>query len=272
MSSAESTTKPLTLSDFRRMKKQGQPIACLTAYDASFARLEERAGIDLVLVGDSLGMVVQGRDSTAAVSLDDMVYHTRLVVRGLTRAFPVADMPFLSFSDKHQALAVAARLMKEGGAKMVKMEGGEAQADIVDHLTSRGVPVCGHVGLRPQHMHKLGGFRVQGRDQEAAQATLRDARAMVQASADMLVLESVPNELGKRVSRECNVPVIGIGAGPDTDGQILVVYDILSFDDGPKPRFVRPFLDETGTLPGAVAAYVAAVRGREYPAPEHTYG
>ena len=272
MSAGEKSNKPLTLTDLQRMKAERRPIACLTAYDASFARLEDRCGVDLVLVGDSLGMVIHGLESTVSVTMDDMVYHTRIVSRGLERAFLVADLPFLSFADKRQALTNSARLMQEGGAKMIKLEGGETQAEIVDHLTTHGVPVCGHVGLQPQHVHKLGGFRVQGREEEAAEAMMRDARALVQAGADMLVVECVPNALGRQIAEESHVPVIGIGAGPDTDGQILVLYDILSVTQGRKPRFVRHFLAETGTLQGAVTAYVEAVRSRGYPDHEHTFG
>lgn len=272
MSSHEQDKRPLTIRDFQKMKAEGRPIACLTAYDASFASLEDEAGMEMVLVGDSLGMVIQGLESTMSVTMDDMVYHTRLVERGIQRAFLVADLPFLSFSDKRQALDNAARLMQEGGAKMVKLEAGETQADIVAHLTEHGVPVCGHVGLQPQHVHKVGGFRVQGREDAAAETMLRDARALVQAGADMLVVECVPNALGRRITEESSVPVIGIGAGQDTDGQILVLYDILSVKEGKKPRFVRHFLAETGSLQGAVSGYVAAVHSREYPAIEQTFG
>jgi 3-methyl-2-oxobutanoate hydroxymethyltransferase len=267
-----SRKKPLILTDLRRMKAESEPIACLTAYDASFALVEERPGMDVVLVGDSLGMVIHGSASTTAVTVDDVIYHTRYVARGLQRAFLMADMPFLSYTEKGQAQANAARLMQEGGAKMVKLEGGETQAEIVAHLTTHGVPVCGHVGLQPQHVHKLGGFKVQGREEQAAEAMLRDAHALVDAGADMLVVECVPNAVGRRVTEQSSVPVIGIGAGPDTDGQILVLYDILALPEGKKPRFVRPFLSETGTLQGAVTSYVDAVRKREYPAQEHTFG
>ncbi len=268
--------KALTLTDLREMKTQGQKIACLTAYDASFAALEDRAGVDVVLVGDSLGMVIHGLQTTVPVNMDDMVYHARVTSRGLSRAFLMVDMPFLSYATREQALMNAGRLMQEGNAKMVKLEGGEIQADIVRYLTERGVPVCGHIGLKPQLVHKTGGFKVQGREEAAAKAMIRDAEALQDAGADALLLECVPSALGAEITRKSKVPVIGIGAGADVDGQILVLYDILGIPTGigggRQPRFVRNFMQGSTSIDAAVGAYVAAVKDRSYPAPEHCFG
>lgn len=268
----ERAEKPVTLSDLARMKAEGERIACLTAYDASFAALEDRAGVDVVLVGDSLGMVIQGADTTVPVSVDDTVYHSRAVAAGLYRPFLIADLPFLSYATKHAALDTARRLMQEGRAQMVKFEGGEQQAETVAHLSARGVPVCGHIGLQPQLIHKLGGFRVQGRDEAAAEEMVRDARMLEEAGADLLILECVPSSLGARITKNANIPVIGIGAGPDVDGQILVIYDILDLAPGRKPRFVQNFMAGADSIEGAVRAYVEAVRSGAYPAPEHCFG
>jgi 3-methyl-2-oxobutanoate hydroxymethyltransferase len=267
--------KPLTLTDLRKMKLQGEKIACLTAYDASFAALEDHAGVDVVLVGDSLGMVIHGLQTTVSVNMDDMVYHSRVTARGLSRAFLMADMPFLSYATRDQALVNAARLMQEAGAKMVKLEGGEIQADIVRYLTERGVPVCGHIGLKPQLVHKTGGFKVQGRDDAAAKAMIRDAQVLQEAGADMLLLECVPSALGAEITQKSEVPVIGIGAGPDVDGQILVLYDILGIPTGigggRRPRFVRNFMDGNASLEAAVQSYVQSVKDKSYPAAEHCF-
>lgn len=262
---------PVNVSTLRKMKADGTPIACLTAYDASFAQLVDMAGTDLVLVGDSLGMVIQGHDTTVPVTVADIVYHTKAVARGLQRAFLVADMPFMSYSDPAQALDNAVRLMQDGGAMMVKLEGGEGQIDIVAHLARHDIPVCAHLGLKPQSVHKIGGFRVQGRDSKQADEMLDAARRLQDAGSDIVLLECVPNEVGRAVTEALDVPVIGIGAGPDVDGQILVLYDILGITQGPLPRFVRDFSKETGTPLEALEAYVRAVRERDYPAPEHCF-
>lgn len=268
----ERAERPVTLSDLVRMKTEGEKIASLTAYDASFAALEDRAGVDVVLVGDSLGMVIQGADTTVPVTVDDMVYHSRIVAAGLYRPFLIADAPFLAYATKHQALDSARRLMQEGRAQMVKLEGGQIQAETVAHLATRGVPVCGHIGLQPQLIHKLGGFRVQGREDAAARAMVDDARALEEAGADLLVLECVPSALGAEITANASIPVIGIGAGPDTDGQILVIYDILNLAPGRKPRFVQDFMTGAESIEVAVSDYVSAVRERSYPAPEHCFG
>ena len=271
-STSDDSIRPLTLQDFARMRDDGEKIACLTAYDASFAKLEDAAGVEWVLVGDSLGMVIHGQPSTVAVTIDDIVYHCRATAHGLQRGFLVADMPFLSFSTPDEAIFNARRLMQEGFAKMVKLEGGAVQAEIVEFLTARGVPVCGHLGLRPQLIHKLGGFKVQGRDDAVAEEMIEDARVLVEAGADMLLLECVPNSLARRITEASSVPVIGIGAGPDVDGQILVLHDILGVSRGRRPRFVRDFLDGAGDVESAIRNYVAAVKSGEYPDSLHTFG
>jgi len=264
-------SKPITLTALARMKADKVKITCLTAYDASFAALVDEAGIDVVLVGDSLGNVIQGHATTVPVTVDDIVYHTRLVARGLKRAFLIADMPFLSYPTPELALANAGRLMQEGGAKMVKLEGSGHQADIVRYLAENGVPVCAHLGLRPQFVHKLGGYMVQGRQAKAAKQMLDDAQLLEKAGADLILLELVPTDLAAKIAAKVEVPVIGIGAGPKVDGQILVLYDMLDITPGRKPKFVRNFMADGGTLSGAVAAYIKAVRNRSYPAAEHSF-
>ena len=263
--------QPVTLDSLRRMKSEGEKIACLTAYDASFASVVDQAGTDLVLVGDSLGMVVQGHDTTVPVTVEDMVYHTRCVARGVRRAFLVSDMPFGSYSLPEPAFANAVRLMQEGGAAMVKLEGGALQVRTVEFLASRDIPVCAHIGLTPQSIHKLGGFKVQGRERSAAQQMLKDARDLQEAGADIVLLECVPSALGLAIAESLSVPVIGIGAGPDVDGQILVLYDILAVPPGRKPRFAQDFLAGRGSVLDALSAYAAAVKDGSYPAPEHCF-
>jgi 3-methyl-2-oxobutanoate hydroxymethyltransferase len=267
----EQPRPPVNVSTLMRMKADGEAIACLTAYDASFAQVVDAAGADIVLVGDSLGMVIQGHDTTVPVTVDDIVYHSRAVARSLRHAFLMADMPFMSFSSAHQALDNAVRLMQEGGAMMVKLEGGASQIKIVEHLAGHDIPVCAHLGLRPQSVHKIGGFRVQGREAEQATRMLKDAKALEQAGADIVLLECVPNEVGKTIRDALTVPVIGIGAGPDVDGQILVLYDVLGITQGPMPRFVKNFMEEAPGALEACAAFVAAVKNGSYPAPEHCF-
>jgi 3-methyl-2-oxobutanoate hydroxymethyltransferase len=267
----ESDRPPVTLSTLAQMRASGEKIACVTAYDASFAGLVDGAGADLVLVGDSLGMVIQGHHTTVPVTMDQMVYHASAVARGLRRAFLVADLPFMSYASRDQALANSVRLMQEGGALMVKLEGGGTQCEIVEFLARHDIAVCAHLGLRPQSVHKTGGFRVQGREQDAAQRMLADARALEDAGADLLLLECIPAALGHEITASATVPVIGIGAGGDTDGQILVLYDILDITPGRKPRFVRNFMLGAGDCGTAVARYVEAVKSRAYPAAEHCF-
>jgi len=253
------------------MKKDGDKIAVLTAYDASFSTVLEQAGIDVILVGDSLGMVIQGQESTLPVTVENMVYHTQNVVRGSKKAFIIADLPFMSYANQEQAITNAARLMAEGGAQMVKLEGGPIVIDIVKQLVDRGIPVCGHLGLLPQSVHRLGGYRVQGRQPEQAQALIEAAQQLERAGADMLVLECVPASLGKAVTEAVNMPVIGIGAGADCDGQVLVLYDMLGITSEPTPKFNHDFLKGAGSVLAAVTDYVKAVKSGEFPTAEQQY-
>jgi 3-methyl-2-oxobutanoate hydroxymethyltransferase len=268
---AESARRPVTLPRLREMRASGEPIAMLTCYDASFARLLDASGVDCILVGDSLGMVIQGRTDTLPVSVADMAYHTRCVARGLSAAWLVADLPFGSYqAGPVQAFDSAVALM-QAGAKMVKLEGGAWLAPTVAFLVERGIPVCAHLGLTPQSVHALGGYRVQGRSEADAERLLADARALDAAGAAMLVLELVPSALAERVTEAVTMPTIGIGAGNAVSGQVLVLHDMLDVYPGRKPRFVRNFMRGQTDIGSAVAAYVAAVKDRSFPAPEHGY-
>jgi len=262
---------PVNVSTLREMKSKGEPIACITAYDASYAALVDSAHADLVLVGDSLGMVIQGHDTTVPVTVNDIIYHSRAVARGLRRAFLVADMPFMSYTTPDQALANSVRMMQEGGAMMIKLEGGEDQVDIVSHLARHDIPVCAHIGLKPQSVHKIGGFKVQGREKSQAKVMLALANRLQDAGADIILLECVPNEVGQAISSSLEVPTVGIGAGPHVGGQILVLYDILDITRGRTPRFVRNFQQGNDSPLAALQAYVGAVKDRSYPAPEHCF-
>lgn len=260
----------VTLSTLKRMKAAGEKFAVLTAYDASFARVLDAGGVDVILVGDSLGMVVQGFDSTLPVSLAHMVYHTQCVARGTQRALVMADMPFMSYqTNPEQALASAGRLLQKGGAQMVKLEGGEVMAPTVRFLVERGVAVCGHIGLTPQSVHQLGGYRVQGRGDDAARLT-NDARALIDAGVGLLLLEAVPAPLAAEITRLSSVPTIGIGAGKDCDAQVLVLHDLLGIYS-PPPKFAKNYLAQGGDIATAVKAYVADVRAGRFPAPEHSF-
>lgn len=261
----------VTISTLQKMKQSDERFSCLTAYDASFARVLDSAGVEVILVGDSLGMVIQGQESTVAVDMDDMVYHTRCVQRGVSRALIMADMPFMSYSSTSDALYNAARLMREGGAHMVKLEGGARIVEMVHALAENGVPVCAHLGLLPQSVHKLGGYKVQGRERAQSRQMLLDAEALVEAGADMLVLECVPSELALRLVKNVDVPVIGIGAGAGCDAQVLVLHDMLGLGGDVSPRFVKDFLADSGSIAGAVERYVAAVKSGEFPAQEHSF-
>ncbi|HEY3784915.1 MAG TPA: 3-methyl-2-oxobutanoate hydroxymethyltransferase [Steroidobacteraceae bacterium] len=262
---------PVTLGTLAQMKADGHKIASLTCYDASFAVLLDGADVDVVLVGDSLGMVIQGYDTTVPVTMDDIVYHCRAVSRGLHRPFLIGDLPFMSYPSREQALANSVRLMQEGGAEMVKLESGALQIEIVEFLAAHDIAVCAHLGLKPQSVHKTGGFRVQGRNSDAAELMIENAKRLESAGADLVLLECIPAALGRAITQALHVPVIGIGAGPDTDGQILVLYDILDITTGRKPRFVRNFMEGAQTNQQALANFVQAVRTREYPAPEHCF-
>ena len=267
----DSDRPPVNVATLGRMKAQGEKIASLTCYDASFAAVVDESGTDVVLVGDSLGMVIQGHDTTVPVTLDHVIYHCKAVARGLRRPFLMADMPFMTYTSREQALQNAVRLMQEGGAKMVKLEGGAGQVEIVEFLASHDIAVCAHLGLKPQSVHKTGGFRVQGREEAAAEQMKRDAKALQDAGADVVLLECIPSQLGAEITAELHVPVIGIGAGPDTDGQILVLYDVLDITPGRKPRFVHNYMAGHDSPLAALKSYVEAVKSRAYPAPEHCF-
>jgi len=261
----------ITLNTLHKMAQDGEKIAMLTCYDASFALLLENAGVEVLLVGDSLGMVLQGHESTLPVTLAEMVYHTRCVARGSKRAFIVADMPFGSFQlSPQQTFANAAQLMA-AGAHMVKLEGGQAVVDSVGFLTERGIPVCGHLGLTPQSVHQLGGYRVQGKGDREAKRVMQDAKMLEQAGAGMLVLEAVPSVLAKQITAKLAIPTIGIGAGLDCSGQVLVLHDMLDVSPGKRPKFVKNFLDGRNGVQAAIEAYVKEVKAKSFPGPEHSF-
>ncbi|MBC8519285.1 MAG: 3-methyl-2-oxobutanoate hydroxymethyltransferase [Gammaproteobacteria bacterium] len=261
----------VTVSTLMEMKANKEKITSLTAYDYSFAQQIDKAGVDLVLVGDSLGMVIQGRETTIPVTVDEMIYHARMVGHGLKRALLLVDMPFMSYATPELALENGGRLMKETGAQMVKLEGGEDQVETVSLLVSRNIPVCAHLGLQPQSVHRLGGYRVQGRESDVAQQMIADAHALEQAGASMLVLECVPVVLAQEITAALEIPVIGIGAGVECDGQVLVLYDMLGITMGRVPQFVKNFMEDGGAVSEALSNYVAEVRGGKFPAVEHTF-
>ena len=263
------TRKPITITTLAKMKRDREKFAVLTAYDASFAALLEAAGVEVLLVGDSLGMVVQGQRTTVPVTMDDMVYHTHLVARGCQTALLMADMPFASYATVEQGVRNAARLMGEGGARMVKLEGGGWLAETVHQMSRNGIPVCVHLGLLPQSVHKLGGYKVQGREEAAARQILDEALALQDAGADVALVECIPAELAARLTEALEIPLIGIGAGPNCDAQVLVLYDMLGITPGRRPKFSKNFLTGRDSLQAAVAAYVAAVKSGEFPGPEH---
>ncbi|WP_153109699.1 3-methyl-2-oxobutanoate hydroxymethyltransferase [Propionivibrio limicola] len=269
--SAHAPARRLTNTDMAKMRASNDKITMLTCYDASFARACECAGVDTLLIGDSLGMTVQGHDSTLPVTLDDMAYHTASVVRGSQRPLIITDLPFGSFqASPQQAFHSAVRLMA-AGAQMVKLEGGIDMAETTQFLVRRGIPVCAHVGLTPQSVHQLGGYRIQGKDETGAAQVLADALAQQEAGASMIVLEAIPAALAAEVTQQLHIPTIGIGAGKDCSGQVLVLHDMLNVSDSKKPRFVRNFMDGQTSIGGALAAYVAAVKDGSFPAPEHCY-
>ena len=261
----------ITVPRLQEMKASGEKIAMLTAYDAAFAAQCEAGGIDVVLVGDSLGMVVQGHESTLPVTLDQMVYHTAAVARGLETALLIADLPFMTFRNAEAAQLASARLLGEGGATMVKLEGADYVLDVIHALDSRQVPVCAHLGLTPQSVHKFGGYRLQGKTKPAAEQLLADAFAVQEAGASLLVLECVPATLAQRITAELKIPTIGIGAGIGCDGQVLVIYDMLGITPGKKPRFSKDFLAERASIGDAIRAYARAVHRGEFPGPEHSF-
>ena len=264
--------KPVTVPVLRRMKAAGERIVMLTAYEASMAWQLEQAGVDIALVGDSLGMVVQGHTSTLPVTLEHMVYHTAAVARGLKATLLIADLPFMSDRDVPHALDAGARLVGQAGAAMVKIEGARPHVlEAITALTARAIPVCAHVGLTPQSVHALGGFRIQGRQTGAADRLVADAQAVEAAGAQLLVIEGVPSALGQRITGAVSIPTIGIGAGPDCDGQVLVIHDLLGMTPGKRPTFSKDFLAGRGSVAEAIGAYVHDVRSGAFPAAEHSF-
>ena len=269
--STHADSKPWTVPALADAKREGRRLVMLTAYDNSFARVLDANGVDLVLIGDSLGMVVQGHDSTLPVTVDDIVYHTAAVARVLQRALLVADLPFQADATPERALDASARLLR-AGAEMVKIEGAGHKLDTIRYLVEREVPVCSHLGLTPQSVLRLGGYRLQGREHEAARKLVADALAVVEAGAQLLVLECVPAPLAAEITAAVPVPTIGIGAGPQCDGQVLVLHDFLGLDSGHRrPKFVKDFLAEGGSVAGAARAYAEAVRAGRFPDAEHSY-
>lgn len=257
--------KCITLKRLQAMKSQAEKIACLTAYDASFAALLDTAGVDVILVGDSLGMVIQGRESTVSVTMDDMIYHSQCVTSTVRQAFVIADMPFMTYTSVEQALDNATDLIQLGGVQMVKLEASVRQASIVQEMSECGIPVCAHLGLRPQYIHKLGGYSLQGNDEKSSEDLLRSAESLQSAGADMLLLECIPDALARRITSHSSIPVIGIGAGQDCDGQILVLHDVLGVTQGVTPKFAKDFLADADDIPSAIRAYVDAVKSSSFP-------
>jgi 3-methyl-2-oxobutanoate hydroxymethyltransferase len=262
----------MTVPEIVKMKQQGEKITCLTAYDYSFARILDEAGIDILLVGDSLGCVVQGRENTLPVTLDEMIYHTRAVVRGRKRALVVSDMPFLSYQvSQEQAVQNAGRLLQEGRAEAVKLEGGMALRETIKRITEVGIPVMGHVGLTPQSVHRFGGYKIQGKGKNQREAILRDALAVEEAGAFAAVLEGMPKDLAEEITGRLSIPTIGIGAGAHCDGQVLVIHDMLGLFQDFTPKFVKRYADLRGVMTGAVKNFIAEVRERKFPGEEHSF-
>jgi 3-methyl-2-oxobutanoate hydroxymethyltransferase len=260
-----------TQTTLQKMAENREKLAVLTCYDATFAAVLENAGVDVLLVGDSLGNVLHGSDTTLAVTLDDMLYHTRCVARGASKAFIITDMPFGSYQvSPEQAFENAARIIA-AGAQMVKIEGGHIMADTVQFLTRRGIPVCAHIGLTPQSVHQLGGYKLQGNTEKSAKQLLDDAKNLEKSGAGMLVMEVVPAKLAKKITQALTIPTIGIGAGPDCSGQVLVLHDMLGISQGKKPRFVKDFMQDAKSIPEAVAQYVQAVKSGQFPGNEHVF-
>lgn len=260
----------ITTSTLFKMKAQGEKISTITAYDASFAKLFDQAGIHAILIGDSLGMVLQGQDDTLPVDIDHMAYHTQCVKRGVEETLIISDMPFMAYATKEQAFTNAAKLM-QAGASMVKMEGGAWLKETITALVERGIPVCAHLGLTPQSVNVFGGFKVQGREDSQAKQMIQDAVELEKAGAQLLVLECIPSELGKAISEAISIPTIGIGAGKDTDGQILVMHDALGISCSYMPKFSRNFLIDTGDIKKAVELYIEEVSNGNFPGPEHIF-
>ncbi len=269
---SEKIPDKVTIHTLAEMKSRGEKIACVTAYDYPTAVLADRAGIDVALVGDTVSMVVAGRPNTLEATIDEMIYHTRAARRGLRRALLVGDMPFGSYhTSETEAVRNALRLVKEGGAEAVKLEGGRKQAPVVERIVLAEIPVMGHIGLTPQAIHMLGGYRVQGKTQEAGRALLDDARSLAAAGAFAIVLEGIPRELAARITSQIPIPTIGIGAGPDCDGQVLVFHDLTGLSLGPTPKFVRQYVDLAAEIDRALGGYIADVRSGEFPSDRESY-
>lgn len=269
--SIQTSTSRLGLPDLRKMKKEKQPIVALTAYDYSFARLMDNAGVDIILVGDSLGMVIQGHETTIPVSMEDMLYHTSIVSKGVERALLIMDMPFMSYTSIERALDNAADALQLAGAHMVKLEGGLDQLPIVEALACQEIPVCAHIGLKPQSIYKTGSYRVQGRSAQAAEKMIEEAAELEKAGADMILLECVPKILAAEITANTEIPVIGIGAGKACDGQILVLQDLLGITPGKAPKFAKDFMQDSPDIQSAIKAYADDVRNRKFPAEEHSF-
>lgn len=269
--STHSLQRRLTHVDLTKMRIAGEKIAMLTSYDASFAQLCEASGIESILVGDSLGMVLQGHDSTLPVTIEDIAYHTACVVRGCSRPLIISDMPFGSYQENPQQAFRNAAILMRAGAQMVKIEGGVDMAETTRFLSTRGIPVCAHVGLTPQSVHQLGGYRIQGKDDAGAEKLIADSLAQQDAGASLIVLEAIPSALAAEVTNQLSIPTIGIGAGKECSGQVLVLHDMLDITPGKKARFVRNFMAGQTSIPAAIAAYAAAVKDGSFPAPEHCY-
>jgi 3-methyl-2-oxobutanoate hydroxymethyltransferase len=267
--SSAARLKPLSITDLAAMKQRGEKISCLTAYDASFSALIDKVGVDMMLVGDSLGMVIQGHDSTLPATIRDMVYHARCVSRARQRAFIVADLPFMTYATPVMTAKNAAKLIQLGGAQMIKLEG--SRVECVSFLVDQGIPVCGHLGLLPQSINLTGGYKIQGREQAAAEKMMADAERLQQAGAGLLVLECVPATLAKDISTLLRIPVIGIGAGVECDGQVLVLYDMLNIGTGKRPRFSRDFISDVVNIEEAIKAYHQAVKQSLFPTAEHSF-
>ena len=262
--------KPITISKLLAMRAEGEKITMLTAYDSTMSTLLNRSGVETILIGDSLGNVIQGHSSTTPVTVEQVAYHTTCVARANTHAFIIADLPFASYGDPVQALDSAAELMR-AGADMVKLEGGDWQTDIIQYLVERSVPVCAHLGLLPQSVHILGGYKVQGKSKDAASLMLEQAIACEQAGAQMIVLEAIPSSLGKLITESLSIPTIGIGAGANCSGQVLVLQDMLGISPGKPPKFVKNFMDGHASIEAAVKAYVREVKSGKFPGPEHGF-
>jgi 3-methyl-2-oxobutanoate hydroxymethyltransferase len=262
----------ITVPHILKMKQRGEKITCLTAYDYSFARILDEAGVEMLLVGDSLGCVVQGQPNTLAVTMDEMIYHTRLVARGRKRALLISDMPFLSYqTSREQALQNAGRFLKEAGAEAVKLEGGVTVRETIDAIVKAGIPVMGHVGLTPQSVHQFGGYKIQGREKDRRERVLGDALAVEEAGAFSIVLEGMPLELAKEITERLTIPTIGIGAGAHCDGQVLVIHDMLGLFDDFTPKFVKRYADLKNTVTGAAKEFIGEVKEKKFPTEEHSF-